>query len=47
MVSYGDSVYVLGGWLYNKAETDSIERYTRDAGWKNMAKLPVKNKRSN
>ena len=49
LISYGDAIYAIGGWLGEDdcCELNSMERYSRNKGWKQMANLPYSTHRYN
>ena len=45
MVSYGGSLFAVGGWKEGTGEFNQMERYTPGQGWEVVANLPYNNHR--
>ena len=45
LVSYGGSLYAVGGYREGDGEINKMERYTPGQGWEEMANLPYINHR--
>ena len=45
LVSYGGSLFAVGGWRDGVGELNKMERYTPGQGWEEVANLPYVNYR--
>ena len=45
LVSYGGSLFAVGGWRDGVGELNKMERYTPGQGWEEVANLPYGNYR--